>query len=660
MNYSIGDILALLGSLGLFLYGMKVMSDGLMKVAGDRMRNILASMTSNRVFGVMTGFIITAVIQSSSATTLMVVSFVNASLLTLTESVSVIMGANIGTTVTAWLINILGFKVKMSVIALPLVFGGFLMTFSKRENIKEWGNFVIGFSILFIGLQFLKEAVPDIKSNPEMLEFLTSYTNLGYGSILIFLLIGTLLTVILQSSSATMALTLIMCFEGWIPFELAAAMVLGENIGTTITANLAAFVANYNAKRTARAHLIFNMIGVIWMLILFFPFLNAVDWFLTRTGEASAFESAVAIPVALSTFHTAFNIINTFLLIWFVKLIVRIVKRLVKEKPDMEVAIAQPKYLSEDAINYPQTAIWALLQESKRLYENSIYKVVSHGLNVHRSDLESDSKLKKIISKSQDMSIDVEEMYYQDIKTIYGKIISYATRIQGKFKLGKKKLERVSNITQANRYMVEVVKDMQNIHNNLNRYNDSENKVIRGEYQQLQKIILRVLREINELEDEKNKEKKIKSLEKLRSKAFKSDVLLSGKVEKLIRDDLINDEMATSLINDSHSAIQICDRLIKAAELLYEHHDSIIKDAPKVAFEEEHLLEDPNDAKSIKKEKRNEDEKEKEKKDEKEKEKKDENEKEKKPDKGKKDSSKDKEDGQKEKKDDDKKKGKGK
>ena len=312
MNYGFTDILTLLGSLGLFLYGMKVMSDSLMEVAGDKMRNILASMTSNRVFGVFTGFLITSVIQSSSATTLMVVSFVNASLLTLFESISVIMGANIGTTVTAWLITILGFKVSMAAIALPLVGLGFLLTFSKNIKTRHWGGFVIGFAILFIGLQFLKDAVPDIKQNPEILEWLKAYTDLGFLSVLIFLLIGTVLTVVLQSSSATMALTLVMCYEGWIPFEMAAAMVLGENIGTTITANLAALVANLNAKRTARAHLIFNLLGVTWMLILFYPFLNGIEWFVTKNGGASPFDNPQAIPVALSAFHTVFNIINTF------------------------------------------------------------------------------------------------------------------------------------------------------------------------------------------------------------------------------------------------------------------------------------------------------------------------------------------------------------
>ncbi|MBT8393676.1 MAG: Na/Pi symporter, partial [Bacteroidia bacterium] len=356
MEYGFSDILQLIGALGVFLFGMKVMSDALLNLAGNKMRSILATMTSNRVLGITTGFLITSIIQSSSATTLMVVGFSNAGLLTLAEAISVIMGANIGTTITAWLITILGFKVSMSAIALPLVGFGFAITFAKKENLKNWGNFLIGFALIFIGIQFLKEAMPDIKNNPEILSFLSKYTDLGYGSILLFLLLGTILTVVIQSSSATMALTLVMCAQGWIPFEMAAAMVLGENVGTTITANLAAIVANFQAKRTARAHLIFNLLGVLWMLILFYPFLKFVSWLSQQLGSQSPYIEAAAIPVAISLFHTTFNIINTFLLVWFVKPIAKLVEKVVPERLMPEKEIDQPKYLSEKNLKYPETA----------------------------------------------------------------------------------------------------------------------------------------------------------------------------------------------------------------------------------------------------------------------------------------------------------------
>ena len=278
MEYSFYDFLKLIGSLGLFLYGMKIMSEGLQKVAGDRLRSILTAMTTNRVTGVLTGVLITALIQSSSATTVMVVSFVNAGLLTLAESISVIMGANIGTTVTAWIISIFGFKVDMSAFALPLLAFALPLIFSNKSNRKSIGEFIFGFSFLFMGLSFLKNNAPDLNANPDMLAFVQNYTDMGFFSVLLFLFIGTILTMIVQASAATMAITLIMCANGWISLELGAALVLGENIGTTITANLAALTANSQAKRAALAHFVFNVFGVIWVLIIFHPFMEFVNW----------------------------------------------------------------------------------------------------------------------------------------------------------------------------------------------------------------------------------------------------------------------------------------------------------------------------------------------------------------------------------------------
>lgn len=327
MNWSFLDFLNLCGGLGLFLFGMTMMSESLQKVAGEKMRSILANMTKNRVMGVLTGVIITSIIQSSSATTVMVVSFVNAGLLSLAEAISVIMGANIGTTVTAWLVSLVGFKFSIVDIAIPIIGLSIPLLFSKYDRRKSIGELMVGFALLFIGLEFLKNSVPDINTNPEVLAFLQKYVDLGYGSILLFVFIGTILTLIMQSSSATMAITLVMLNQGWIGFEIAAAMVLGENIGTTITANLAAIPANTNAKRAGLSHTLFNVFGVIWGLILFYPFTRFVLWAVTW-GEPSANTPLYA----LSLFHTMFNTINVCVMIWFVKLYEKIVTTLIKEK----------------------------------------------------------------------------------------------------------------------------------------------------------------------------------------------------------------------------------------------------------------------------------------------------------------------------------------
>ena len=332
MDYSFFDFLRLIGSLGLFLYGMKIMSEGLQKFAGDSLRRILTAMTTNRVTGVLTGVLITALIRSSSATTVMVVSFVNAGLLTLTQSIGVIMGANIGTTVTAWLISALGFKVDIAAFSLPLLAFGIPLLFSGKSSRKSVGEFIFGFSFLFMGLQALKANAPDLGANPEMLAFVQNYADMGFFSIILFLFIGAILTMIVQASAATMAITLIMCANGWIDYQLGVALVLGENIGTTITANLAALTGNTQARRAALAHLAFNIFGVIWVLILFYPFTNAVSWFVTNVMRIS--DPSVAVSFKLAAFHTAFNISNTFVMIWFVGLIEKTVCFLIKGKKD--------------------------------------------------------------------------------------------------------------------------------------------------------------------------------------------------------------------------------------------------------------------------------------------------------------------------------------
>lgn len=576
MQYGLFEVLTLFGSLGLFLYGMKVMSDALMEVAGDQLRNILGKMTSNRVFAVFTGFLITSVIQSSSATTLMVVSFANASLLTLFESVGVIMGANIGTTVTAWLITILGFKVSMSAVALPLVGLGFLLMFSDNKTRKKWGQFIVGFAILFIGLQFLKDSVPDIGNNPDALAFLSKYTQMGLPSTLLFLAIGTIVTVVIQSSSATMALTLVMCNEGWIPFDMAAAMVLGENIGTTITANLAALVANFNAKRTARAHLIFNLLGVLWMLILFGPFLNLIDWMVTSEGNASPFVVATSIPVALSLFHTTFNIVNTVALLGFIPLIVRVVIKMVPEKIDEEKAIDVPVFLTPGNLQYPQTATAALINESARLFEKSVYKAIAHGINVHRADIESDKKLKEIVDSTYVFEIDFDKLYYTKIKSIYNQIVAYATQTQSSFDLDKEKIALIQNILIANRHLVVVVKGMKTLHHNMSRYVASDNEHIRKEYNKLRRMLMKVLRQVLNLKSLKEPDKSMMRIRKLHAKALRSDVLLDGSIDQLVRKNLISYEMATSLMNDSEKVNRMINSLIIFGELLYLQKDMLM------------------------------------------------------------------------------------
>ncbi|KAF5066304.1 Na+/Pi-cotransporter [anaerobic digester metagenome] len=436
MNYGLLDFLTLVGSLGLFLFGMKMMSESLQKVAGDKMRNILAAMTSNRFKGILTGMLVTMVVQSSSATTVMVVSFVNAGLLNLVQSIGVIMGANIGTTFTAWLISLLGFKFQISALALPLIGLSFPLLFSRNKKRQSWGELVIGFSLLFMGLDFLKSSVPNIGENPEILSFLSSYTNLGMGSVAIFIVIGTLLTVVIQSSSATMALTLVMCNQGWISYELAAAMVLGENIGTTITANIAAAVANVSAKRAARAHLIFNLFGVIWMFFIFKWYIGTIASTLIDMGATNPFENPEGVPIALSVFHSSFNLINTFLLVWFTPLIVKVVTKLIPTK-EMEEEEFRLKHIG---IGIMSTAELSLLQAKKEIVIYSKRTTKMFGFVRELFKETNDKNFQQIferIAKYEDISDRVEV----EIATYLNKVSSHdlseesSKRLQAMFKI---------------------------------------------------------------------------------------------------------------------------------------------------------------------------------------------------------------------------------
>ena len=364
---SLLQVFTLLGALGMFLYGMNLMSSGLQKAAGDRLRSFLSAMTSNPFKRVMTGLGITSIIQSSSATTVMVVSFVNAGLLTLVQAIGVIMGANIGTTITAWMVAFLGFKADISILAIPLMLFGFLFTNSKKNQHKNIGELIVGFSLLFLGLSFMKESVPDLSETPQVLEFVKDWSSYGFTSVLIFLVFGTILTLVLQSSSATMAITLIMLSMGYIPFSMACAMVLGENIGTTITANIAASVGNTSAKRAAMSHTIFNVTGVIWALILFHPFLGLVGLIIESFGLPNPAKEGFTVPsptspestaalYGLSMLHTLFNVINTCILIWCTGVIEKAVIKIIKAPANQEKDVFRLKYIEAGPLATPELA----------------------------------------------------------------------------------------------------------------------------------------------------------------------------------------------------------------------------------------------------------------------------------------------------------------
>lgn len=403
MDYGILNVIELLGALGFFIYGMKVMSEGIQKAAGNQLKNILGTMTSNRYTGVLTGFLITAIVQSSSATTVMTVSFVNAGLISLVESAGIMMGANIGTTITGWIVSFFGLKVSIADYALPLIAIAMPMMFSKKQHIRNWAEFMIGFALLFMGLDLLKNTVPDFKNHPDALAFLAEYSNPNLLYRLLFVLIGTLVTIVVQSSSAAMSLTIMLCAQG-LPIEIGAAMVLGENIGTTITAELAALVGNVHAKRSAKIHSMFNIIGVSWMVILLPYFIDLIHYIFPApaAGEADKY--------TLATFHTMFNTMNVLIMIWFVPQLVRLATRLVTPKggDDEEFHLT---YLAGNSIP-PLTIEVALIEAQKETVKFG--KITLKMMELLRTQFKEDSenkraKLRSKIAEYEAMTDEIEE-----------------------------------------------------------------------------------------------------------------------------------------------------------------------------------------------------------------------------------------------------------
>ncbi len=440
MNYSFLDFLCLIGSVGLFLYGMKVMSEGLQKAAGDRLRNILSAMTRNRFTGTITGFAITALIQSSSASTVMVVSFVNAGLMTLAQSMAVIFGANVGTTFTAWVIALFGFKVNISAFVLPLIGLAVPLLFSKKGRTKSIGEFLVGFSFLFMGLDMISLYVPDLQSNPEMFAFLKEYASMGISSILIFLAVGIVLTMVIQSSAATFAITLIMCTKGWITFDLACALVLGSNIGTTITPILASMSGNVAAKRTAMGHLLFNLLGTVWCICIFIPFCDFNAWLTDTIGAGNPnalynfvngleqsdpelynhlFDNSLhaghevmakiatmqlSVSFGLSIFHTVFNLVNLSIMIWLTNFYVKTVERLIpaKHKEDEEFAL---KYISGGLLSSAELNI-AQAEKEMAVYAERVGRMLDMAQTlVHTKERSEEfDKLYSRLDKYEDIS----------------------------------------------------------------------------------------------------------------------------------------------------------------------------------------------------------------------------------------------------------------
>ena len=553
--------------IAILLFGMIMLEEGFKVFTKGPLQNLLKNATNKLYKSITVGAAVTALIQSSSLVSVITISFISAGLISLSGGLGLIFGANIGTTATAWLVAGFGLKVKISALAMPMLVFGIIFSFQKTKALKGVGNVLAGLGFFFLGIHFMKEGFDVFKEYIDLTQFAVS----GYLGVLIYAGIGIVITTILQSSSATLALILTALAAGQVEYENALALAIGANIGTTITAVLGSLSSNIAGKRLAMAHLIFNLVTGLVTLMLVFPLANLVDYLSSNMGI-----SATDYTLKLALFHTIFNVLGVLIMIPFISRLEAFLIRFLKEKVGKD--ISTPKYLNESILNFPGTAIYSLFKESRFLYKNAIFEAVSHGLNIHRDDIKSEEKIKKIIKKStKNMEVDIDEIYYKKVKTIYGEILKYATTAQSDLKLTKKQQKALIEIKVANRKMVEIVKNVRELQRNVAFAKSSDNPYLLKPYNNFRKKITKVLRVIYLFRTEENSTKYAEKLARLKEDAQVNIRKSNKSIDKLIRKDLISAEMASSLFNDFSNVNDISKKLIEVAELLYGEKDSLFE-----------------------------------------------------------------------------------
>lgn len=548
------------------LFGMIMLEEGFRVFTKGPLQKILKNATNKLYKSIGLGALVTAFIQSSSLVSVITISFISAGLISLAGGIGLIFGANIGTTATAWLVAGFGLKIKISALAMPMLVFGIIFSFQKKTSLKGIGNVLAGLGFFFLGIHYMKEGFDVFKEYID----LTQYAVSGFLGVIIYTGLGIIITTILQSSSATLALVLTALAAGQIEYENALALAIGANVGTTITAILGSISSNASGKRLAGAHLIFNVTTGIVALAFIYPLSNLVNYLSNAFGI-----SATDFTLKLALFHTIFNIIGVVIMIPFIKKLEQFLLRFVKEKVDKA---DEPKYLNEAVLEVPSAVIFALLKESKYLYKNTIFEIVAHALNIHREDIKSEVKIKKIIKQSkEDMQIDVEELYYNKVKTIYGEIIRYATAAQSQLQLSENDINYITEIKLANRKMVEIIRDVRELNKNVSNYLVSDNEYIKKEYDKFRKKVVKVLRVIYLFRTNDEKELYYEKLMVLKNEAREAIHSSNKSIDKLIRKNLITVDMASSLVNDNDNVNDLIKKLIAVAELLYVEKDLLLE-----------------------------------------------------------------------------------
>ncbi|WNH08865.1 Na/Pi cotransporter family protein [Thalassobellus suaedae] len=553
----------------ILLFGMIMLEEGFKVFTKVPLQNILKKTTNKLYKSITAGALLTALIQSSSLVSVITISFISAGLITLAEGLGLIFGANIGTTATAWLVAGFGLKIKISALAMSMLVFGIIFSFQKKPSFKGIGNVLAGLGFFFLGIHYMKEGFDVFKEYIDLSEYAVS----GFLGVLIYTGLGIIITTVLQSSSATLALILTALSVGQIEYENALALAIGANIGTTITAVLGALSANSAGKRLATAHFIFNGITGLVAMTFIYPLSRLVN-----SLSEILYISTTNYTLKLALFHTIFNVLGVLLMLPFIKRLERFLLRFFKEKINKDVD--EPKYLNPAVLKFPGSAISALVKESQYLYKNSVFEIVSHALNIHREDIKSEENLKTIIKKSNiDFKTDIQDLYYKKVKTIYGEIIKYASIAQSTLSLTNKQIKAITDIKIANRKMVEIIKDARELNKNISLVLNMDNQYLQNEYDNYRKKLTKVLRVIYLFRTEENNAEKYDAKLKQLKKNAKLNIRQSNKsIDRLIRKNLITVEMASSLFNDYTNVNDMIKKLIDVAELLYGKVDSLIED----------------------------------------------------------------------------------
>ena len=552
----------ILSGIAIFIIGMFFMQDGFKQLSGGILEKLLEKFTSNTLYAILTGFLSTSVVQSSTIITLIVVSFLSAELLTLVQAVGIVFGSNVGSTTTAWIVSSLGVDVKISTYAFPMLVFGVVLRFFKSNGVKGSGNVLLGLGFIFLGISYMKDGFDIMKNSID----LASYAMEGYLGIIVYILIGILITVVIQSSAATLAIVITALNADSITYVNAIALAIGANVGTTLTTILASFASNENGKRVALIHFLFNLISATFITILIYQFIDLTDFIAPFLGVS---DNNYGMKLAL--FHTIFSVTGVILLTPAISLLVKLSEKLIQKKVS---SASKPKYLNQSVLSNPDASLAALRKEIINLYENC-QKAMLHALNIHTTGLTRETLKVQLAKELTIIDTDIDEIYQKNLKSLYSEIIKFSSFAQeNMFDFQHKK---VDELKRAAVLLVEVLRDTRDIQRNVNFYLKSKNEYIKEEYNILRKELAEMLIDINTLSMLENDSDQLTQFELIKSELTQNDLASSEEIDALIREDKIKATMATSYMNDSATGYSIQKKLVEVANILFLNNDLLKK-----------------------------------------------------------------------------------